>query len=35
MNGEHHALTRALLGAGTDAGEPAAMDHRQPGRKVR
>jgi len=35
MNGEHHALTRALLGAGTDAGEPAAMDHRQPRRKVR
>jgi hypothetical protein len=35
MNGEHHALTRALLGAGTDAGEPATMDHRQPGRKVR
>jgi hypothetical protein len=35
MNGEHHALTRALLGAGTDAGPPAAMDHRQPGRKVR
>jgi hypothetical protein len=35
MNGEHHALTRALLGAGADAGEPAATDHRQPGRKVR
>jgi hypothetical protein len=35
MNGEHQALTRALLGAGTDAREPAAMDHRQPGRKVR
>jgi ATPase family associated with various cellular activities (AAA) len=35
MNGEHHALTRALLGAGTDAREPAAMDHRPPGRKVR
>jgi ATPase family associated with various cellular activities (AAA) len=30
MNSEHHALTRALLGAGTEAGEP--MDHRQPGR---
>jgi hypothetical protein len=35
MNGEHHALTRALLGAGTDAEEPATMDHRQPRRKVR
>ena len=35
MNSEHHALTRALLGAGTEAGEPAAMDRRPPGRKVR
>jgi ATPase family associated with various cellular activities (AAA) len=35
MDGEHHALTRALLGAGTDAGTPATMDHRQSGRKVR
>ena len=35
MNSEHHALTRALLGAGPDAGEPAAMDRRPPGRKVR
>jgi hypothetical protein len=35
MNSEHHALTRALLGAGADAGEPAAMDRRPPGRKVR
>jgi len=35
MNSEHHALTRALLGAGADAGEPTATDHRQRGRKVR
>jgi len=35
MNSEHHALTRALLGAGTDGGEPAATDHRQRGRKAR
>jgi DNA polymerase III delta prime subunit len=32
MNSEHHALTRALLGAGADDREPA---DRQPGRKVR
>jgi DNA polymerase III delta prime subunit len=32
MNSEHHALTRALLGAGADDREPAG---RQPGRKVR
>jgi hypothetical protein len=35
MNSEHHALTRALLGAGADEGQPAAADHRQRGRKVR
>jgi hypothetical protein len=39
MNSEHHALTRALLGAGAGAGaehgEPAAADHRSRGRKVR
>jgi ATPase family associated with various cellular activities (AAA) len=35
MNGEHHALTRALLGARTDAGAPATVDHRQSGRTVR
>jgi hypothetical protein len=35
MNSEHHALTRALLGAGADDGEPAATGHRQRGRKVR
>ena len=35
MNSEHHALTRALLGAGADHGEPAAADHRPRGRKVR
>ena len=35
MNSEHHALTRALLGARADDGQPAAADHRQRGRKVR
>ena len=35
MNSEHHALTRALLGAGADHGEPAAAEHRPRGRKVR
>jgi hypothetical protein len=35
MNSEHHALTRALLGAGADDGEPAAADHRPRGRKLR
>jgi ATPase family associated with various cellular activities (AAA) len=34
MNSEHHTLTRALLGADADRGEPAD-DHRQRGRKVR
>ena len=35
MNSEHHALTRALLGAEAGDGEPAAIDHRQRGRMVR
>ena len=35
MNGEHHTLTRALLGAGADDGEPTTADHRPRGRKVR
>jgi len=34
MNSEHHTLTRALLGADADRGEPAD-DHRQRRRKVR
>ena len=35
MNSEHHALTRALLGAGADDGEAAAGDPRLRGRKIR
>jgi ATPase family associated with various cellular activities (AAA) len=35
MNSEHHALTRALLGAGSDGGEPGVTEHEQRGRKVR
>jgi hypothetical protein len=35
MNSEHHALTRALLGAGAGDGEPAATGHRPRERKLR
>ena len=35
MNSEHHALTRALLGAGPDGGEPRVTEHAQRGRKIR
>jgi hypothetical protein len=35
MNSEHHALTRALLGAGADGAGPASADHIQRARKVR
>jgi DNA polymerase III delta prime subunit len=35
MNSEHHALTRALLGAGPDGGEPGVTEHAQRGRKIR
>jgi hypothetical protein len=35
MNSEHHALTRALLGAGADGAGPASADRIQRGRKVR
>ena len=35
MSSEHHALTRALLGAGPDGGESGVTEHAQRGRKIR